>query len=239
MKVLCDREGLLAAFGMVSGVAPTRSPKPILQNIKLIADADEGSVLMATDLEAGIRPRVLGIKVEQPGSAILPTQRVASILRTSDDQELYIEGEGDYLLVRGRRSEFTLPGEDPALYPEVPDFAATSYHVVAAADLRKLIRRTMFATDVESTRYALGGVLVELDAESITMVGTDGRRLAKMSAPAEAENHALPPTGNPVIPVKALKLIDRNLDDPELSVHVAIQSGTAVLIRTSDQGAVI
>jgi len=232
MKVLCDREGLLAAFGMVSGVAPTRSPKPILQNIKLIADADEGSVLMATDLEVGIRHRVLGIKVEQAGSAILPTQRVASILRTSDDQELYIEGEGDYLLIRGRRSEFTLPGEDPGLYPEVPDFAATSYHVVAAADLRKLIRRTMFATDVESTRYALGGVLVELTGESITMVGTDGRRLARMIASAEAENDAAPPAGSPVIPVKALKLIERNLADDDPPVHIAVQAGSAVLVRT-------
>jgi DNA polymerase-3 subunit beta len=60
-----------------------------------------------------------------------------------------------------------------------------------------------------------------------------------MSAPAEAENGARSPGGSPVIPVKALKLIDRNLDDPELSVHVAVQSGTAVLIRTSDHGAVI
>src|SRR5262249_29583205 len=226
MKALCDREGLLAAFGMVSGVAPARSPKPILQNIKLIADPDEGSVLMATDLEVGIRHRVLGMKVEQPGSAILPTHRVASILRTSDDQELYIEGEGDYILIRGRRSEFTLPAEDPGLYPEVPDFGATSYHVVGAADLRKLIRRTMFATDVESTRYALGGVLVELTDDSITMVGTDGRRLARMIAPAEAENNAAPPTGSPVIPVKALKLIERNLVDDDPAVHLAVHAGS-------------
>ena len=42
MKALCNREGLLAAFGMVSGVVPARSPKPILQNVKLVADADEG-----------------------------------------------------------------------------------------------------------------------------------------------------------------------------------------------------
>ena len=59
MKALCDREGLLAAFGMVSGVVPARSPKPILQNVKLVADPDEGSVLMATDLEVGIRHRVI------------------------------------------------------------------------------------------------------------------------------------------------------------------------------------
>ena len=69
--------------------------------------------------------------------------------------------------------------------------------MIAAADLKKLIRRTIFATDVESTRYALGGVLVELTAESITMVGTDGRRLARMSAPAEAENDAAGPGRQP------------------------------------------
>src|SRR5262249_18042545 len=216
-----------------SGVVPARSPKPILQNIKLIADPDEGSVLMATDLEVGICYRVLGMKVERPGSAILPTQRMASILRTSDDEELRLEGEGDHRRVRARGGgrEFRRPSEAPSLSPEVPDFAATSYHVVAAADLRKLIRRTMFATDVESTRYALGGVLVELTAESITMVGTDGRRLARMSAPTDSENNPPAPTGSPVIPVKALKLIERHLADDDPPVHISIQSGTAVLMR--------
>ncbi len=232
MKALCNREGLLAGFGMVAGVVPARSPKPILQNVKLVADADEGSILMATDMEVGIRYRVLGVKVDRPGSVILPTQKVQSILRTSTDEELAVEADDDKLIVRGLHAQFKLPSEDPALFPEVPDFAAASYHVVAAADLKRLIRRTMFATDVESTRYALGGVLVELTGESITMVGTDGRRLARMSAPAEAENGAAPPSGNPVVPVKALKLIERNLDDDDPPVHLAIQSGTAVLVRT-------
>ena len=95
MRALCNREGLLTAFGLVSGVVPARSPKPILQNVKLIADADDGSVLMGTDLEVGIRHRVLGVKVEQPGAVILPTSQVGSILRTSSDV-----GAGD----RGRRT---------------------------------------------------------------------------------------------------------------------------------------
>lgn len=239
MKALCKRKELLAAFGMVSGVVPSRSPKPILQNVKLVADPDVGAILMATDLEVGIRHRVLGVNAYEPGSVILPTQKMQSILSTSADAELHIETDGDQLIVRGTYAQFRLPSEDPSLYPEVPDFAATSYHVVAASDLRRLIRRTMFATDAESTRYALGGVLVELSDDTITMVGTDGRRLAKMEAAAEAENGATPPAGSPVIPIKALKLIDRNLDDEELSVHIAIQAGSAVLLRTSDQGAII
>jgi DNA polymerase-3 subunit beta len=232
MKALCNRDGLLAAFGMVSGVAPARSPKPILQNVKLVTDPEEGSTLMATDLEVGIRYKALGVKVEQSGSVILPTGKMGQILRTSSDGDLYVEVIDDQLVVRGTYSQFKLPAEDPNLFPEVPDFAAVSYHTIAAADLRRLIRRTMFATDVESTRYALGGVLVELTDESITMVGTDGRRLARMVAPAEAEHGAVSPAGSPVIPVKALKLIERNLDDQDPPVHLAFQAGSAVLVRT-------
>jgi DNA polymerase III subunit beta len=232
MRALCNREALLTAFGMVSGVVPARSPKPILQNVKLVADADDGSVLMGTDLDIGIRHRVLGIKVEQPGTVILPTVQIGSILRTSADSELAIETSEDRLLVKGLHSEFTLPVEDVSLFPEVPDFAASSYYVIAASDMKKLIRRTIFATDVESTRYALGGVLVELIGESIAMVGTDGRRLARMLAIAEAENNPPAPAGSPVIPVKALKLIERNLADDDPPVHLTIQSGSAVLVRT-------
>src|SRR5579864_1998444 len=177
MKALCNREGLLTAFGMVGGVVPARSPKPILQNLKLLADSADGSLLMATDLEVGIRYRVLGLKVEQPGAVILPTQRMASILRTTLDAELAIEVQGDHLVVKGLHSHWKLPNDAADLFPEVPDFDATTYHVIAASDLRRLIRRTMFATDVESTRYALGGVLLELTPERVSMVGTNGRRL--------------------------------------------------------------
>jgi DNA polymerase-3 subunit beta len=64
------------------------------------------------------------------------------------------------------------------------------------------------------------------------MVGTDGRRLARMRADAETENNPATAPGTPVIPVKALKLIERNLSDDDEPVHLAIQAGTAVLIRT-------
>ncbi len=232
MKALCNREGLLAAFGMVGGVVPARSPKPILQSVKLVADSEDGSTLMATDLEVGIRYRVLGMKVDQPGSVILPNQRTSQILRATRDEELAIETDGEHLLVKGLHAQYQLPAEDPDLFPEVPDFAATSYHVVAAADLRKAIRRTMFATDPDSTRYALGGVLFELAGETLTMVGTDGRRLARQVLGAESEGGAEAPSGQPVVPAKALKLLERNLQDDDPPVHLAFQGGTAVLVRT-------
>lgn len=232
MRLICDRDQLLAAFGMVGGVVPVRSPKPILQNVKLVADPAAGSTLMATDLEVGIRYRVLGVKIDQPGAAVLPVQRMSQILRTSTgDDELALEFDGDLLLVRGHRSQFKLPAEDPQLFPDPADFAGDDAFSLSADDFRRLIRRTSFATDPDSTRYALGGVLMEFTDGAVTMVGTDGRRLARQSAPCTAEGGAKAPTPAPVVPVKALRLIERNLDDDE-PVRIAIQSNTSVLVRT-------
>ena len=233
MKILCNRIGLLDAFSKVSGVIPAKSPKPIIQCAKLTVTED-GSTLMGTDLEVGIRHTVPGVKIDRPGSVILPTAQIGQILRTSTDEELSIEADGERLVVRGLNSEFKLSTEDPDLFPEVPDFTADAYHVITPGNLRTLIRRTAFATDVESTRYALGGVLVEVDGSTLSMVGTDGRRLAKQSTDVEAEGKPGWPSHPPVIPLKALKLIDRNIDDDDPPVHLAFPGSSAVLIRTAE-----
>ncbi len=232
MKALCNREGLLTAFGMVGGVVPARSPKPILQNVKLEASDEEGSTLLATDLEVGIRFRVLGLKIERPGSVILPPQRFNQILRTLTEPDFSLDTEGEQILIRGRHAQFKLPSEDPDLFPDVADFGASAYFVLAAADLRRAIRRTVFATDVESTRYALGGVLFEIKDDLLTLVGTDGRRLARQVIPIERDGDVLPPASQPVVPAKALKLLERNLQDDDPPVHLAFLGNTAILVRT-------
>lgn len=65
-----------------------------------------GCTLMATDLELGIRLEVLGIKVEEPGEALLPTGRLIAILREATDEELTIEAAPDKCVVRGQTNEF-------------------------------------------------------------------------------------------------------------------------------------
>ena len=112
--------------------------------------------------------------------------RFGSILRESSDERLRIETDAQATIVRGERSEFRLPAENPHEFPAVADFTETKYHQFPARLLKELIRRTAFATDNESSRYALGGVLLEFAADKITGVGTDGRRLAKMEVPAQS-----------------------------------------------------
>lgn len=218
MKVTCNREKLLAAYQTAASVAPSRSPKPILQNVK-IEVTPEATTLMATDLEVGIRVTVPGVEVETPGAAILPLARFGPILRESSDEMLHLESNDQGTLVRGERSEFKLPAENPDEFPAIAQFAEERYHEVPARLFREIIRRTVFATDNESSRYALGGVLLEFEQEKITAVGTDGRRLAKMEGPGLSVGGHVSGESTIIVPVRAMQLIERAIgDDSEIQV---------------------
>ena len=98
MKVQCSREALSHAFQTASSVVPSRSPKPILQNVKFEASA-AGGVLSATDLDVGIRMTVPGIEVDAPGTAVLPKERFGSILRESIDEVMAFKQRGGGAIV--------------------------------------------------------------------------------------------------------------------------------------------
>ncbi|HEX3725372.1 MAG TPA: DNA polymerase III subunit beta, partial [Pirellulales bacterium] len=228
--VTCDREALLSAFQTAAGVVPSRSPKPILQNIKLDV-TDQGAILLATDLEIGIRIHVPGIQAQVPGSAILPLGRFGSILRESSDSSLQLESDGQATSVRGERSQFKLPAENPQEFPAVADFNESAFHELPARLLRELIKRTIFATDNESSRYALGGVLLEMGSDKITGVGTDGRRLAKMEVPAMSVGGHQSNDTMTIVPAKAMQLIERALNDNDAEIQVAAHANE-VLVRS-------
>ena len=230
MRITCDREKMLAAFQTASPVAPARSPKPILQNVKLEAAAS-GTVIMATDLEVGIRAEVAGVEVEAPGSVILPIGRFGSILRETSDSLLRMETEGQGIVVRAERSEFHLPAENPAEFPAVAEFSEAKYHVVSARLMSQIIRRTSFATDNESSRYALGGVLLELNGDKIVAVGTDGRRLAMMEGPAQSVGGHQTGDNMTIVPTRSMHLLEKALVDGNEEVHITARANE-VLVRS-------
>lgn len=228
MKFACERDKLLAAFQTAATVAPSRSPKPILQNVKLVANPEE-TTLLATDMEVAIRLEVPGIQVEASGTAVLPVARFGSILRESTDAKLMVEADEQGTVVRGERSEFRLPGENPDEFPEVASFTDESYHEVSARLLKELIRRTLFATDTESSRYALGGILLEFEPESVTAVGTDGRRLAKMCGPCQTIGNCEGDDLSTIVPAKSMQLIERAFTDLDADVRIAAHANDILL----------
>ena len=230
MKIQCHRPTFLAAFQVVSGVVPARTPKDILKNIKLDV-RDGAATLSATDSDVGIRYELEGVEIEQDGSTLLPTSRLLAILREAQDNSVRLELTDDGLLVQCGSSEFRLQAADPVEFPPVPGFEAVQYHVVSGRVLKEAIRRTVFATDVESTRYALGGVLMERDGDGITLAATDSRRLAVMKIIGRAEGDPTGGNETPVIPSKAMTLVGNSISDDEQDVLIAIQAND-VLVKS-------
>ncbi|MBI3408878.1 MAG: DNA polymerase III subunit beta [Planctomycetes bacterium] len=230
MKIICHREGLLSACQLASVALPARDVKPILKNLKAVVEA-ERCTLMATDLELGIRMEVRGIKVEEPGAALFPTSRIVSILRESTDDEMTIEAGPDSCIVRGSSAEFEMPGEDPGAFPDIPSFAEEKYHELPAGLMREMIRRTIFsAAAAEHSRFgATTGLLWELEDSHAALVATDGRRLAL--AQGQADNHGGHTTKGqmPVVPTKAMGLLERNLTEPDEKIRISLRPNEALM----------
>ena len=161
---------------------PSRSPRPILQNILLA-----NGIAVGTDLE-------LRVEVPLPEATgepmLLPFARLKAIAATlNSSDEVTLTPDGTSCIVAAGGGEWRLPIESPAEFPAAEAETGRSIGRLPADQLASLVNAVRFATDNESSRYALGAVLVDFDrgeADSeegtITFVATDGRRLAAAAA---------------------------------------------------------
>lgn len=231
MKVLCHREGLLSACQIASAAIPAKDLKPILKNLKAVA-GDGRFTIIATDMEVGIRFDVRGLTIEEPGEAILPALKLTAILREARDAELSIDADASACVVKGAQLEFEMPSENPAQFPDFPHFNDEKYHEITAESLAVMIRRTIFAVAGKEDRYSLTGVMWELDGDRIKLVATDGRRLAMAEGTATGVGGHTTRGLTPVVPTKAMALLERSLQDaPDEPVKVCIRPND-VLFRT-------
>lgn len=231
MKISCNREKLAAAFQLAASVAPTRSPKEILQNVRITAT--QGVVrLMATDTEVGIRLELSeGVEIEAEGTALLPVARTNAILRESSDETLRLITDESAVQILGNRSKFRMPGANPDEFPPIEGFDEEVYHEIPVQLFRDMVKRTVFATDAESSRYALGGVLLEMDGDTVIAVGTDGRRLARMQGQGVAIGGHKTQGMSTIVPTRAISLMERAVSDNDGVIQLAARAND-LLLRT-------
>ena len=209
MKVACDRSTLTRGVQVAASVVLPRSPKPSLGCIKLEVQAGK-MTLLATDLEIGIRIELDKIDVQQPGEGLVPADRLHAILRELDADTVALTSTNQETEIVAPGSRFKVLGDDPADFPQIPEFPATGAFSVLADDLVGLIKRTLFATAKENTRYALNGVLWEVEGANLTLVATDGRRLSLARGKCKDGPAA---KVSAIVPSKAMLLIERCLTD--------------------------
>jgi DNA polymerase-3 subunit beta len=171
---------------------PTRSPKPILLNVLL---ANGG--ITASDLE-------LQVSAEIPWTGeplLLPQARLSAILSAATGDEVTISPDGTSCVVSVGDGRWTLPTEAAAEYPTWEPDGLKPICRIPADQFCRAVRAVVYATDNDSSRYALGGVLVEMSAGVVTFVGTDGRRLAT----CEVEVDQATDDGTTLIPARAIQ----------------------------------
>ena len=182
MEINIRQTELLKELQLLQGIVERKNTIPILANV-LIEAEDGGSEvrLAATDLEVGLRSRCAATVVES-GSVTLPARKLYEIVRALPDTEIRIaepsSGTVNVTAERFNSRIQTLPRED---FPSMPDAAGAATARLAAGRLAEMIARTQFAITGEDTRFFLNGALFLLSSSSMSLVATDGHRLALAS----------------------------------------------------------
>jgi DNA polymerase III subunit beta len=229
MLIQCKRDGLLSACQLVQVAAASRTTKPILSNVKAIAEEDR-LTLIATDLEIGIRYELRGVDVEQGGEAIMNVGRLVSILRESQDGNLSIDADERRCKVHTSSSEYEMASEDPADFPDLPIFADSKFVEVTAEVLASMIRRTVFAAAKQDTKFAITGILWEVEDNKLRLVATDTKRLALTVGDVTVHGDLETKGQSHLVPTKAMALLDRTLaeGDKQQTIRVSLRANEAL-----------
>lgn len=234
MKIQCKIDKFSQLFSIISSFATGKDPRLLLSGVKLEVD-DKFVVMSATDGAIGARGKLPvgdGVVVSDLGAVVLPAALFKRILAESTEEDFSLETDGARVVYRGGRRRYYLDQPaDVKKFPNVEPFAEENYFKIPAKSFRDLIRRTVFATDMDNTHYDLQCVKTIFEPNRALAVATDGRRLPYQAVALECvgDQEAKEET---CFSARALNLIDRVASalKPE-SALVALKSSQLALIK--------
>ncbi len=210
MELVVRKNDLLRELQLFQGIVERKNTIPILANVLMDAKGNEVR-LLATDLEVGLRSRCEAT-VAKSGSLTLPAKKLYEIIKALPETDVRIEEDKGGVKVAAERFDSrmsTLPRED---FPALPEVPGTSPATLDGAALRQMVSKTQFAITGEDTRYFLNGALFVLRNDAMSLVATDGHRLALVTVPrANATSDA--EEVRVILPRKTLLELNRLLGD--------------------------
>ncbi len=200
MKFVLSRDELSNLIGHIQNVIPPKASVPILSNFLIEAYGNE-LTLTATDLTVGVRCRTEA-KIIENGATTLPAKRFFQLIHELTAPHIEFScNENEISEIVAGSSHFNLKGMDKSKFPTLPDFTGAAHLSIKGEDLREAMFRTAFAVSRDDHRYILTGVLMHIEKDSITFIGTDGKRLAKIVLAIESDESL---NGRYVLPIKAV-----------------------------------
>jgi DNA polymerase-3 subunit beta len=184
MEMVVRKTDLVRELQLFQGIVERKNTIPILANVLIEADGDSVR-LLATDLEVGLRSRCAA-SVGKGGSLTLPAKKLFEIIKALPDTDVRIEQDKSGVRVAADRFDSrmqTLPRED---FPTLPEATGSVVATFPRDVIRQMVSKTQFAITGEDTRYFLNGALFILRPDSMSLVATDGHRLALVTVPRDA-----------------------------------------------------
>jgi DNA polymerase-3 subunit beta len=184
-EFIVDRIELLSELSVALTAVERKTTIPMLSNFLLVASQGRLTI-SATDLDSSMRSSC-NARVKQEGACTIPARRFYDYIRLLPEGEISIKLLDNYWVqIRAGRSRTKMVGMDRGNFPQIPAFPTWAALAIPCALMRNLITQTLFAVSAEESRYTLNASLLVLSATTVSMVATDGHRLAQV------ENHNTP-----------------------------------------------
>jgi DNA polymerase-3 subunit beta len=232
MNLTIAKEQILTGLQAVQNVVSTRTTLPILSNV-LMRAADGRVEFTATDLDVTVSCSVEA-NVTKPGGTTIPVKKLFGIIRELNSQEIEIETDDKNVTsIRCGSSFFKIRGLAAEEFPPLPKFKEDKRVTVPQAKFRGMLKKTSFAISTDESRYVLNGIFLSLKDHKITLVATDGRRLALVDEEADISDKS---QGEFIIPAKAVNELTRLLQDNG-DVEVNFSDNQASFTLKNEKGA--
>jgi DNA polymerase III subunit beta len=209
MNLSITKDQIIAGLQAVQNVVSNRTTLPILSNV--LMRAENGKLeFTATDLDVTVACSVEA-KVNKPGSTTVPVKKLFGIVRELNGGEIEIEtDEKNVTSVRSGSSYFKINGLGADEFPPLPKFKDDKKVSLTQETVRGMLKKTSFAVSTDESRYVLNGIFISLKEGKMTLVATDGRRLALVDEEVDISEKS---SGEFIVPAKAVGELNRLLQD--------------------------
>ena len=209
MNLTITKEQILTGLQAVQNVVGARTTLPILSNVLLRADKDRVE-FTATDLDVSVVCAVEA-KVKKPGGTTVPVKKLFGIVRELNGSEIDLEtDEKNVTVIRCGPSYYKIHGLSADEFPPLPKFKDDKKVSLQQDTIKAMMRKTAFAVSTDESRYVLNGIFFSLKDNKMTMVATDGRRLALADEEADISEKS---SGEFIVPAKAVTELNRLLQE--------------------------
>ena len=238
MNLTISKEQIINGLQAVQNVVSTRTTLPILSNVLLRAEGDRLE-LTATDLDVTIACAVEA-KVKKPGASTVPVKKLFGIVRELTNMDIELEvNEKNVCQIQSGASLYKIHGLSADEFPPLPKFKEEKKVVLPQETVKGMMKKTSFAISTDESRYVLNGIFLSLKDHKMTMVATDGRRLALVDEEVDVSEKS---QGEFIVPAKAVNELNRLLQDKgeveiryaenQASFTLKDEKGSSVLIVT-------